>query len=360
MYSACKKDGTPMYKLARQGTSSSSSSSSSSSKTVQREARKVTLYELKRIDAEKKKLPQFRIELECSKGLYVRVLVNDIGIKCGTLAHMTELTRAKQGKFGLEHCLPAEHITASVMPQQSHVTSFGHAIPWKGEEKEERPPAGEVEMLMVQKQEEEIEEVEKKGKGAIKRLTGLPRNYFEYKVGDEVEGTVQGVTRFGAFVDVGAERDALLHESQMGSRPPRLEAGTKVKVVIISIDERHGKIGLTLPGARKEQQEKEEEEKAVKERTICFSKLPSGSGARAAKEQKHLSVDGEELPIIATTEDHLTSFENLRRSAIQMSIATPLQRSSSRKRRGGGGGFRGGRGRGGGRHKRRREGGKNW
>jgi len=77
-----------------------------------------------------------------------------------------------------------------------------------------------------------------------------------------------------------------------------------------------------------------------------------GSGARAAKEQKHLSVDGEELPIIATTEDHLTSFENLRRSA--------MQRSSSRKRRGGGGGFRGGRGRGGGRHKRRREGGKNW
>jgi len=261
MYSACKKDGTPMYKLARQG------------KTVQREARKVTLYELKRIDAEKKKLPQFRIELECSKGLYVRVLVNDIGIKCGTLAHMTELTRAKQGKFGLEHCLPAEHITDA--------TAIARHIVWTRNTLEgiPVPSTGALCNLNVQGGEGGAAAGGGGGNahGGDKETNGPPKKPIsEYKVGDEVEGTVQGVTRFGAFVDVGAERDALLHESQMGSRPPRLEAGTKVKVVIISIDERHGKIGLTLPGARKEQQEKEEEEKAVKERTICFSKLPSG------------------------------------------------------------------------------------
>lgn len=78
MYSAIKHQGQPLYKLARQGI------------TVERQPRRVTIYNLKLLDWQKDEL---KLEISCSKGTYVRTLIEDIGndLSCG--AHVAALHR---------------------------------------------------------------------------------------------------------------------------------------------------------------------------------------------------------------------------------------------------------------------------
>ena len=90
MYSALKSNGVRLYDLARQGIE------------VERLPRPVTVYSLSLIELT---LPQLGLHIECSGGFYVRSVIADIGVKCGTLAHMVSLERTKQGPFQLEHCL---------------------------------------------------------------------------------------------------------------------------------------------------------------------------------------------------------------------------------------------------------------
>lgn len=87
MYSALKHQGTPLYKLARKGIE------------VKREPRKVNIYELKLLDWQKDLL---KLEIVCSKGTYVRNLVDDIGASLGCGAYVTELRRLSVGKFQAE------------------------------------------------------------------------------------------------------------------------------------------------------------------------------------------------------------------------------------------------------------------
>jgi tRNA pseudouridine55 synthase len=84
MVSAIKKDGVPLYKLARQG------------KEVKRDPRLVHVYdyELTSLD-----LPSFDFRVVCSKGFYVRTYAHDIGSKIGCGAHLSALRRTKSGKF---------------------------------------------------------------------------------------------------------------------------------------------------------------------------------------------------------------------------------------------------------------------
>ncbi len=86
MVSAIKKDGVPLYKLARQG------------KTVEREPRFVHVYlsEITRMA-----LPEVDFRVVCSKGFYVRTYVHDIGADLGCGAHLKELRRTKSGRFDL-------------------------------------------------------------------------------------------------------------------------------------------------------------------------------------------------------------------------------------------------------------------
>ena len=69
-------------------------------------------------------------------------------------------------------------------------------------------------------------------------------------VGLTVTGRVSNTTHFGAFVDIGVGRDALLHSSQM--RPASmngkgaLQLGDRVEAMVISIDRNKGHIGLKL------------------------------------------------------------------------------------------------------------------
>lgn len=78
MYSALKHKGERLYEIARRG------------EVVEREARPVTIYELelKVLEAER-----IAIDLRCSKGTYVRTLVEDIAEALDTLAHVTALRR---------------------------------------------------------------------------------------------------------------------------------------------------------------------------------------------------------------------------------------------------------------------------
>ena len=84
MYSAVKQKGQRLYKLARQGIE------------VEREPRSITIHELRLLDFES---PVATIRVRCSKGTYVRTLVEDIGEQLGCGAHVADLRRLGVGPF---------------------------------------------------------------------------------------------------------------------------------------------------------------------------------------------------------------------------------------------------------------------
>ena len=95
MVSAIKKDGVPLYKLARQG------------KTVERKPRLVYVYS-NRID--RIALPEIDFTVMCSKGFYVRTYAHDIGQKLGCGAHLKKLRRTRSGKFDLNRTVTFDQL----------------------------------------------------------------------------------------------------------------------------------------------------------------------------------------------------------------------------------------------------------
>lgn len=95
MYSALKKDGQPLYKLARAG------------EVVEREARSVTIARLELLAFE---APCATLAVSCSKGTYIRTLVEDIGHKLGCGAHVAALRRTQAGPFGLAQAVTLEEL----------------------------------------------------------------------------------------------------------------------------------------------------------------------------------------------------------------------------------------------------------
>ncbi len=84
MYSALKKDGKRLYELARKG------------ETVEREARPIRIDEISLLEVAGTRLVFW---VHCSKGTYVRTLVEDIAKKAGTVAHTMRLHRESVGDF---------------------------------------------------------------------------------------------------------------------------------------------------------------------------------------------------------------------------------------------------------------------
>lgn len=84
MYSALKKDGKPLYKLARKGVD------------VERKARNVVIHELELLA---ENWPVTTLRVRCSKGTYIRTLVEDIGESIGCGAHVARLHRSMAGPF---------------------------------------------------------------------------------------------------------------------------------------------------------------------------------------------------------------------------------------------------------------------
>lgn len=101
MYSALKKDGVPLYRLARQGLE------------VTREARTV---HISRLELCSVALPYVELEVVCSKGTYIRTLVHDLGNTLGPGAHLTQLCRTQTGGFRRDECIVLEDLAEDAQP----------------------------------------------------------------------------------------------------------------------------------------------------------------------------------------------------------------------------------------------------
>lgn len=86
MYSALKKDGRPLYELARKGIE------------IEREARPITIEAIQLLSFTENSIS---LDVTCSKGTYIRVLGEDIAKALGTYGHLTYLHRIKTGHFEL-------------------------------------------------------------------------------------------------------------------------------------------------------------------------------------------------------------------------------------------------------------------
>ena len=107
MVSAIKKDGVPLYKLARKG------------QEIERETRpvRVTSYRIGRIE-----LPEIDFTVCCSKGFYVRTYAHDIGQALGCGGHLSALRRTRSGRFTLDRSLPAMDL--KTMPREEILRSM--------------------------------------------------------------------------------------------------------------------------------------------------------------------------------------------------------------------------------------------
>lgn len=97
MYSALKYQGKKLYELAREGI------------TVERKARKITIFEIKQLDFS---TPFLTLEVACSKGTYIRSLAEDIGHYFGCGGTVTKLRRLQAGQFQLADAYTLEQLTA--------------------------------------------------------------------------------------------------------------------------------------------------------------------------------------------------------------------------------------------------------
>ncbi|WAK03021.1 tRNA pseudouridine(55) synthase TruB [Methylobacter sp. YRD-M1] len=95
MYSALKHNGKKLYELARAG------------ETVDRKARRITIYDLQLLDFSK---DQLRLDVRCSKGTYIRSLAEDIGHELGCGGTVKELRRLEAGQFNIENAKTLEQL----------------------------------------------------------------------------------------------------------------------------------------------------------------------------------------------------------------------------------------------------------
>ena len=103
MYSAIKKDGQPLYKLAREGVE------------VEIAPRPVMIHGIKVLMYNKESA---MLEVHCGKGTYIRTLCQDLARACGSSAHMTYLMRLSSGDFNIADAVPLARLEQSDAPQQ--------------------------------------------------------------------------------------------------------------------------------------------------------------------------------------------------------------------------------------------------
>lgn len=102
MVSAIKREGVPLYKLAREG------------KVVEREPRLVHVYahEIQAV-----RLPEIDFRVICSKGFYVRTYAHDLGQELGCGGHLAALRRTKSGRFLVNGAVTIEQLKTETREQ---------------------------------------------------------------------------------------------------------------------------------------------------------------------------------------------------------------------------------------------------
>jgi tRNA pseudouridine55 synthase len=118
MISAIKKDGVPLYKLARQG------------RTVERSPRLIHLYEFSLLNYEP---PRARFRLSCTKGTYVRTLCADIGEELGCGAFLESLRRLAAGGFRVADAHPLSALLEMEPPAFLDCVIPVHRLEWDHE-----------------------------------------------------------------------------------------------------------------------------------------------------------------------------------------------------------------------------------
>lgn len=104
MHSALKRDGKPLYEYARKGI------------VLEREPRQVEIYSLELLECDGRTA---RIDVQSSKGTYIRTLAQDIGRALGCGAHLTALRRTAVGPFALEQGISLDDLSALPDPKAS-------------------------------------------------------------------------------------------------------------------------------------------------------------------------------------------------------------------------------------------------
>lgn len=97
MWSAVKVKGKRLYAYARKGV------------TVERKPRSIMVH---RFDLCEIQMPSVRFQAECSKGTYIRALVEDIGLLLGCGAYLTSLRRTRIGPYRVEDAVTIEHLVS--------------------------------------------------------------------------------------------------------------------------------------------------------------------------------------------------------------------------------------------------------
>jgi tRNA pseudouridine55 synthase len=114
MFSALKRDGVPLYKLARRG------------EEVERSPRRVTITLLELVGGSPQR-PELRIR--CSKGTYIRSLAQDIGVALGSRAHLAALRRTASGRFRIEDAASLEGLgTATPAERQQRLLPLAELL----------------------------------------------------------------------------------------------------------------------------------------------------------------------------------------------------------------------------------------
>ena len=98
MYSAIKKNGIPLYEMARQG------------KTVDRVPRIITVNDIETLNFSGYTA---RIRVRCTAGTYIRTLAEDLAAQCGCFAHLTALERTYACGFSIKDAVTLEQLEAS-------------------------------------------------------------------------------------------------------------------------------------------------------------------------------------------------------------------------------------------------------
>ncbi|RVU83958.1 tRNA pseudouridine(55) synthase TruB [Leucothrix sargassi] len=118
MYSALKHEGVPLYKLARQGI------------TIDRKVRQVTIYEINLLGFTENTLT---LDVRCSKGTYIRTLLEDIGEAMGCGSHLNDLRRTEVTPFdgqeiytleALETLAESGEINNTLLPVDSAIPHY--------------------------------------------------------------------------------------------------------------------------------------------------------------------------------------------------------------------------------------------
>ena len=102
MYSALKVNGQKLCDLARKG------------KTVERQPRPITIYELQLLERGENTL---RLRVRCSKGTYIRTLCKDIGEALGCGGCMESLRRVSAGEYTIAEAVPLQELLDTVEPE---------------------------------------------------------------------------------------------------------------------------------------------------------------------------------------------------------------------------------------------------